>query len=49
MCRVRSTTRYPVDGDLTLALEMASPMRFPLSVRVPSWSKAITVTAGGRE
>ncbi len=46
---VRSTTRYPVDGDLTLALEMASPMRFPLSVRVPSWSKALTVTGGGRE
>ena len=45
---LQSSTRYPVDGDVTLALRMASPMRFPLSVRVPSWSKGLTVTVGGR-
>lgn len=46
---LKSETRYPVDGDVTLTLRMASPMRFPLLVRIPSWSKSMTVTAGGRD
>jgi DUF1680 family protein len=46
---VEAATRYPVDGDVTLTLRMSSPMRFPLSVRVPSWSRTLRATTGGRD
>jgi DUF1680 family protein len=45
---IHSTTRYPADGDVTLSLGLSSPARFPFAVRVPSWCRTITVTAGGR-
>ena len=46
---VTSVTRFPIDGDVTLTLGVASPVQFPLFVRAPSWSRTIAVTAGGRE
>ena len=45
---LESTTRYPQDGDVTLVLRIPEPARFPLSIRVPSWSRQVTVTAAGR-
>jgi DUF1680 family protein len=42
-----STTRYPEDGAVTLQVKAPRPMRFPLSLRVPAWSKSFTATVGG--
>jgi DUF1680 family protein len=44
-----STTRYPVDGDVTFELKLAKPARFPLSLRVPAWSRKFVVTAAGEK
>lgn len=46
---VTSATRFPVDGDVTLTIGVKSPARFPVFVRVPAWSRGVTVVAGGRE
>ncbi len=45
---VTSATRFPVDGDVTLTVRVASPSRFPLYVRAPSWSPSIAIKADGR-
>ena len=45
---LESKTRFPVDGDVTLTLQMAKPARFPLSIRVPGWCRTCTVTAAGQ-
>jgi DUF1680 family protein len=42
-----STTRFPVDGEVTLDLKLAKAARFPLAIRVPQWCKKSEVTAGG--
>ncbi len=42
-----STTRYPEDGAVALAVKTPRPVRFPLSLRVPGWSKDFTATVGG--
>ena len=45
---LESKTRFPVDGDVTLTLQMAKAARFPLSIRVPGWCRTCTVTAAGQ-
>jgi DUF1680 family protein len=42
-----SRTRYPEDGEVTLELKMARPVRFPLSLRVPAWCADFKVSAAG--
>lgn len=42
-----STTRYPEDGTVTLQVKTARPHRFPLSLRVPAWSRSFTAAVGG--
>lgn len=43
-----AATDYPVSGEVTLTLHLASPERFTLLVRNPAWSKATSVALCGK-
>jgi DUF1680 family protein len=45
---LESKTRFPIEGDVSLTVRVAKPARFPLSIRVPAWSRRVEVTAAGR-
>jgi DUF1680 family protein len=47
--RLKSETRFPADGAVTLTLEPAAQRRFPLFLRVPAWTGDFSATAGGRQ
>ena len=47
--RLKSETRFPADGAVTLTVAPAEERRFPLFLRVPSWTRKFTATAGGRK
>ena len=47
--RLKSETRFPADGAVTLTVAPVEERRFPLFLRVPSWTRNFTATAGGRK
>ena len=47
--RLKSETRFPADGAVTLTVAPAEERRFPLFLRVPSWTRKFTAMAGGRK
>ncbi len=40
---VRQTTKYPWDGDVTIAVEPDAPREFTLHVRLPAWASNPTI------
>ena len=44
---IESQTSYPLDGTVELTIRPAKAARFPLYLRVPSWTARYRVTAGG--
>jgi hypothetical protein len=44
---LKSETRFPVDGAVTLTLEPSRPATFPVFLRVPSWCNRYTATVNG--
>ena len=58
-CEVRATVRgqavhvveetgYPFRGNVRLTVNPASPLSFPLQLRIPSWADGASVTVNGR-
>lgn len=47
--RLKSETAFPSDGAVTLTVEPDRPRRFPLFLRVPSWTSAFSAGIGGRK
>jgi DUF1680 family protein len=45
---MESRTSYPLDGAVELTMRTAKPARFPLYLRVPSWTARYEAVAGGR-
>ena len=45
---IESTTTYPLDGAVELTVRPAKAARFPLYLRVPSWTARYDAVAGGR-
>lgn len=45
---VESQTSYPLNGSVQLALRTAQTARFPLYLRVPSWTARYQAVAGGQ-
>ena len=46
--QVRTETEYPFDGKVTIFVEPASRLRFPLLLRIPSWAQGTTVLLNGK-
>jgi DUF1680 family protein len=44
---LRIDTRYPYDGDVALALDLAEPARLTLRLRCPSWAEGANAEVGG--
>ena len=44
---LRQDTAYPWDGAVQISVEAASPARFALSLRIPAWCTAPTVSVNG--
>jgi len=42
-------TGYPFRGTVRLAVQSASPVRFPLMLRIPSWAESATITVQGAD
>ncbi len=42
------TTDYPFDGEIRFRIESATPVSFPLHLRIPAWAEGATLTAGGK-
>ncbi|HUJ31290.1 MAG TPA: beta-L-arabinofuranosidase domain-containing protein [Candidatus Acidoferrum sp.] len=45
--KVTQDTRYPEDETSMLTLEMAHPAQFPLSFRIPEWSRGVSLKVNG--
>jgi DUF1680 family protein len=45
--RLTVTTEYPFREVVTLAVEAAAPVRFPLQLRAPAWCDGATLTVAG--
>lgn len=45
---IESLTSYPLSGSVQLTVSPSRAARFPLLLRVPSWTKNFTAVAGGR-
>ncbi len=46
---VKETTKYPFDEKISLTIETAKPVRFPLYLRVPGWCASPKVSINGKE
>ncbi len=46
---IRMDTAYPIDGKITLTLNLDAEESFALSLRVPAWSKKATLSVNGEE
>jgi hypothetical protein len=46
---IHSETNYPADGVVTLTVNTASTVRFPLVLRVPAWTSYYAATVEGAE
>ncbi|MEI8037454.1 MAG: beta-L-arabinofuranosidase domain-containing protein [Verrucomicrobiota bacterium] len=44
---IRQETRYPTSGTVSLVLEPAAPVTFPLKLRIPAWAAGVSVTLNG--
>jgi hypothetical protein len=44
--QIDQTTRYPWDGKVSLALQMATPMEFTLRLRAPGWLEDAPIASG---
>ena len=44
---IESSTRFPLDGDVTLVVHPASPAQFPIAIRVPSWCRKLVASVAG--
>ncbi|WP_227379619.1 glycoside hydrolase family 127 protein [Haladaptatus halobius] len=47
--RLRQETKYPWAGDVTLRIDVAKSVPFPLHVRVPDWCETVSATLNGEE
>jgi hypothetical protein len=47
--RLDLDTDYPFDETVRIALQTPKPVRFPLTLRIPSWCEGATVTVNGRQ
>jgi hypothetical protein len=45
---LRQTTDYPVDGKVTLHVDLPRPERFELQLRIPSWSRSTRLRLNGQ-
>jgi uncharacterized protein len=45
---LKQTTRYPVDGKVTLQVDLPKPEKFGLKLRIPSWSRSTGVWLNGQ-
>jgi DUF1680 family protein len=45
---IEAQTAYPLQGSVQLTVSPSRAARFPLSLRVPSWTKSFTAVAGGK-
>ena len=46
---VEQTTDYPKTGEVTINVSLLKPVRFPIRLRIPGWSKQTRVTVNGKE
>jgi uncharacterized protein len=44
---INEETQYPFDGKITLKLQSAKLVGFPLSLRIPSWAEAASIRVNG--
>jgi len=44
---IAQTTQYPFDGTVSLAIETATPVQFPLYLRVPDWCEHPALSING--
>ncbi len=47
--KLASMTQFPMDGSVVLTVEPESSRSFPLFLRVPSWTREFTASAGGQK
>jgi DUF1680 family protein len=47
LASIESSTRYPLDGAVQLTVQPVRTSRFPLYLRVPSWTRRYTATIAG--
>lgn len=47
--KLESMTQFPMDGSIVLTVEPERSRRFPLFLRVPSWTREFTASAGGQK
>lgn len=45
--KIAQKTRYPWDGEITLAVEPAEPSTFALRLRIPGWCRGATLSVNG--
>ena len=45
--RIRQQTGYPASGAIVLTIKPEKPERFPLRLRIPSWSEETSLTVNG--
>jgi DUF1680 family protein len=45
---LKQITRYPVDGKVTLQVNLPKPEKFGLKLRIPSWSRSTSVWLNGQ-
>ncbi len=46
--RITQQTNYPFHGAIRITVNPASPLAFPLSLRIPAWASGATVTINGQ-
>ncbi len=45
---ITEETNYPFSGVITLKIETAKPVKFPLEFRIPGWADSLTITYKGK-
>lgn len=45
--KLRQETAYPRSGDVTIRVDPAAPILFPLALRIPAWAAGALVTVNG--
>ena len=46
--QVVEETNYPFHGTIRLTINPASPLKFPLQLRIPAWAEGATITVNGQ-
>lgn len=47
--KIEQRTMYPVEESVTLLLDPAAPVAFPLYLRIPGWASSYRIEAGGAD